>query len=72
MIISIYLNHRFRKRVKKQPKNNTKCDSDGSSDEEPLSHVAELDSLGRSDRTLPSPSHAVMGVPYVVIRPCGK
>ncbi|XP_046976003.1 uncharacterized protein LOC124542115 [Vanessa cardui] len=57
---------RFRKRVKKQQR--SQRDSDGSSDEAPLSRVADLD-FGRESRVTPSPSHAVMGVPNVVITP---
>ncbi|CAG9577614.1 unnamed protein product [Danaus chrysippus] len=54
---------RFRKRVKKQP---FKHDSDGSSDEAlPLSRVA----IDYRDRAPPSPCHAVMGVPSIVITP---
>ncbi|XP_041983631.1 uncharacterized protein LOC121736478 [Aricia agestis] len=60
---------RFRKRVKKQQKQ--KRDSDGSSDEAlPLTNVADLEERTRSDRAPPSPAHTVMGVPYVVIKPC--
>ncbi|XP_050360306.1 uncharacterized protein LOC126780084 isoform X2 [Nymphalis io] len=57
---------RFRKRVKKQQR--SKRESDGSSDEAPLSRVADLD-FSRESRVTPSPSHAVMGVPNVVITP---
>nr|XP_026483137.1 uncharacterized protein LOC113391393 [Vanessa tameamea] len=57
---------RFRKRVKKQQR--SKRDSDGSSDEAPLSRVVDLD-FSRESRVTPSPSHAVMGVPNVVITP---
>ncbi|CAH0731098.1 unnamed protein product, partial [Brenthis ino] len=58
---------RFRKRVKKQQ--HAKHESDGSSDEAlPLSQVVDLDSM-RESRVTPSPSHAVMGVPNVVITP---
>ncbi|XP_045456149.1 uncharacterized protein LOC123665975 [Melitaea cinxia] len=57
---------RFRKRVKKQQR--SKRDSDGSSDEAlPLSRAVDLDFT--LNRVTPSPSHAVMGVPNVVITP---